>query len=60
MSRYQYEAVICRGYDPYPVAMRYIQADTLEQAGAMADAMCLPGEHVTELNFVKDAATDHV
>lgn len=48
-----YEIIITRGYDPYPIAMRYVTADCLTDAEAMAPGfLCGPGEIIHEVNYV--------
>lgn len=53
-----YEIIITRGYDPYPIAMRYIEAKTLTDAEDKAwDYLCGPGEIVHEVNYVHHMTT---
>lgn len=49
-----FEIVITRGYDPYPVAMRYVEATDVGNAYALGTTYCLRGEQVDEVNYVKD------
>lgn len=49
-----YEIIITRGYDPYPIAMRYVEADSYNDAEAIGWGLaCNPGEIVDEVNFIK-------